>query len=182
MTVVDLSYAAKQGPKEKDPKLTLGLAVKGWVIAWATAKEGQVVKCGLLRVPERLEQRKLPPSERAAMAFRALVEISHEEGVVLVVQENQKAPAGPIWNLPAVLAVSQRCGYTEVGDQWMNALGVDKKSLASWATAALGSAPQDESVPRAMGIALMGSELLKRAANAPHGHDHGHAHGPDCDH
>jgi hypothetical protein len=166
MTVVDLSSAVKQGQKEKDPKMTLGLAVKGWVVAWATAREGQVVKCGLFRVPERLEQRKLPSSERAAMAFRALVEIALQESPVLVVQENQKAPAGPIWNLPPILAVTQRCGYTEVGDQWMEALGVDRKSLRSWATVALGSAPQDESVPRAMGIALMGSELLKRASHA----------------
>lgn len=169
MTVVDLSYAVKSGPKEKDPSMTLGLSLKGWVVAWATARDGQVVKCGLLRVPERIEQRKLPPSERAAMAFRALVEIAHEEGVALVVQENQKSPTGPIWTLPAILAVAQRCGYTEVGDQWMDALGVDKKSLRSWATVALGAPPQDEAVPRAMGIALMGSELLRRAPRAnPH--------------
>ena len=160
MSVTDLSYARK---RPGDRPRTLAIETRGWGCGWAVFEGDRPVDCGRASARDHVEGKPVPQSHRVAGLFRNLLQIAGEREVGFVVSEVKVRP-GPVWMLPPLLAVAIECRFAELRD-WQTQLGLDAKSLRSWATVILGKPPEDELMTFALGMAAVASKLFRSEAS-----------------
>jgi len=156
---VDLSYAKKGGPSG-ERNTTLALDTRGWSVAWAVVIGDRPGDCGMVAARDHVQGKPVPPSHKIAGLYRTVLELGLRHEVDLVVTEMKSKP-GPIWMLPSLAAVALNSRYGELRD-WMGDLGLDAKSLRSWATVLLGKPPEDDLVASALGLAAVAARLRSR--------------------
>lgn len=154
---VDLSYAKK--PAGGEPT-SLALDTRGWACGWAVVVGDRPGDCGMLAARDHFQGKPIPPSHKMAGLYRSLLMLGIKHQCDLVVAEVKHKP-GPIWMLPALVAVALNARYGELKD-WHAELGLDEKSLKSWATVLLGKAPEDDLVASALGLGAVASRLRQR--------------------
>lgn len=154
---VDLSYAKK--PAGGEPA-SLALDTRGWAVGWAVVTGDRPGDCGMLAARDHYHGKPIPPSHKMAGLFRNLLMLGIKHQCDLVVAEVKGKP-GPIWMLPSLVAVALNARYGELKD-WHAELGLDAKSLRSWATVLLGKPPEDELVASALGLGAVASRLRQR--------------------
>lgn len=165
---VDLSYA-KQGPahvgrRNEGPRGSLALDTRGWSCGWAIVTGETPQDCGMITARDHAGGKPIPASHKMAGLFRSLLLLGVKHDVDLVVTELKSKP-GPIWMLPALVAVSLNARYGEIKD-WLGELNLDEKSLKGWATVLLGKPPEDDLVSSALGLAAVAARIRKSEPEA----------------
>ena len=154
---VDLSYAKKAGPEGKAGGVSLALDTRGWSVGWAVVAGDSPRDCGMIAARDHVGGKVVPQSHKISGLYRSLLALAVQNEVDLVVTENKTKP-GPVWMLPALVAVALNARYGELRD-WMPDLQLDAKSIVSWATVLLGKPPEDPLVAHALGLAAVAARM-----------------------